>query len=139
VETVVTDYYGVVAAERKLASAQQGVREAQQFLDITRQEEAGGEVAHSDVVKAQIQVNQRVRDAQEAELTLLKSRMGLSVLLFPDFRDVFSLIDDLQLAVPLPALAEFSAVAASGANPDVRAAVAAVQQEASGIGIARGS
>jgi outer membrane protein TolC len=71
VATIVTNYYTLVAAERKLASAQQGLREAQQFLDITRRQEAGGEVAHSDVVKAQIQVNQRARDAQEAELNVL--------------------------------------------------------------------
>jgi len=36
-----------------------------QFLDITQKQERGGEVAHSDVVKAQIQVSQRTRDAQE--------------------------------------------------------------------------
>src|SRR5437763_12214400 len=82
VATIVTNYYTLVAAERKLASAQQGLREAQQFLDITQRQEAGGEVAHSDVVKAQIQVNQRQRDEQEAELAVLKSRLGLSVLVF---------------------------------------------------------
>ena len=68
VATIVQNYYGLVAAQRKLASAQQGLREAQQFLDITQKQESGGEVAHSDVVKAQIQVAQRTRDAQDAEL-----------------------------------------------------------------------
>ena len=38
----------------------------------------GGEVAHADVVKAQIQVAQRQRDAQEAALNALKSRLGLA-------------------------------------------------------------
>ena len=60
----------LVAAQRKLASAQQSLREAQQFLDITQKQESGGEVAHSDVVKAQIQVAQRLRDAQDAELAV---------------------------------------------------------------------
>ena len=57
VATIVQNYYGLVAAQRKLASAQQSLREAQQFLDITQKQESGGEVAHSDVVKAQIQVD----------------------------------------------------------------------------------
>ena len=86
VATVVQDYYGLVAAQRKADSAQQALLETQRFLDITRRLESGGEVAHSDVVKAQIQVAQRTRDAQDAELAALKSRLGLSVLVFPDFR-----------------------------------------------------
>ena len=138
VATVVTNYYGLVAAARKLASAQEGLREAQDFLKITQQQEAGGEVAHSDVVKAQIQVNQRARDLQEAELTLLKSRLGLSVIVFPDYRAEFAVVDDLQNVVPLPALSDVNA-AAVGASPDVRAAEASVQQETSGVGIARGA
>ena len=96
VATIVQNYYVLVASQRKLASAQQALREAQQFLDITQQQESGGEVAHADVVKAQIQVAQRTRDAQEAELAVLKSRLGLSVLIFPDFRDTFTVVDDLQ-------------------------------------------
>src|ERR1700681_4776001 len=87
VATIVQNYYTLVAAVRKTASAQQSLREVQQFLDITQKQESGGEVAHADVVKAQIQVAQRTRDAQDAELTVLKSRLGLSVLVYPDFRD----------------------------------------------------
>ena len=138
VATIVTNYYTLVAADRKLASAQQGLRESQQFLEITRQQEAGGEVAHSDVVKAQIQVNQRVRDVQEAELTALKSRLGLSVLVFPDYRDQFSVVDDLQNVTALPGLTDVTN-AALGYSPEVRAAEASVQQEASGIAVARGA
>ena len=69
VATIVQNYYTLVAAQRKATSAQQGLTEAEQFLDITERQERGGEVAHSDVVKAQIQVAQRRRDAQDAELT----------------------------------------------------------------------
>ena len=68
VVTVVQSYYGLVAAERKVQYAQQSLREAQQFFDITQKQEQGGEAAHSDVVKAQIQLEQRQRDAQEADL-----------------------------------------------------------------------
>ncbi len=46
VATIVQNYYALVAAQRKLASAQESLREAQQFLDITQKQESGGEVAH---------------------------------------------------------------------------------------------
>jgi outer membrane protein len=137
VATIVTNYYTLVAAERKLASARQGLLEAQQFLEITQRQEAGGEVAHSDVVKAQIQVNQRLRDEQEAELAVLKSRLALSVLVFPDFRDQFTVVDDLQQIAPLPPLGEMKATAVAS-SPDVRAAEASLQQETFGVGVARG-
>ena len=137
VATIVQNYYGLVAAQRKLASAQRSLSEAQQFLDITQKQESGGEVAHSDVVKAQIQVNQRMRDAQDAELAVLKSRLGLSVLVFPDFRDAFSVVDDLDAMLPLLPLAELRSSAATN-SPDVRVAEASVQQESFGVGVARG-
>ena len=137
VSAVVQSFYTAVAAARKLVSAQQGLREAQQFLDVTQRQEAGGEVAHSDVVKAQIQVQQRQRDAQDAELNALKTRLGLSVMLFPDYRETFDLADDLQLDAPLPSLDAVKSIAI-GANPDVRAAQAGVQQATSDIGVARG-
>jgi outer membrane protein TolC len=137
VSTIVTNYYTIVAAERKLVSAQQSLREAQQLLDITQRQEAAGEVAHSDVVKAQIQVNQRLRDAEEAELTVLKSRLGLSVLIFPDFRDQFTLVDDLEDVGPLPPVGIVRA-SATTASPDLRVAEASVQQETFGASVARG-
>ena len=137
VATIVQNYYTLVASQRKFASAQQGLREAQLFLDITRKQENGGEVAHSDVVKAQIQVGQRTRDAQDAELAVLKSRLGLSVLIFPDFRDTFSVVDDLQTMAPLLSIEDLKASAAAS-SPDLRVAEAAVQQETLGVGVARG-
>src|SRR5207344_3073050 len=132
VATIVQNYYGLVAAQRKVASAQQALIETQKFLDTTRRLEAGGEVAHSDVVKAQIQVTQRTRDAQDAELAVLKSRLGLSVLVFPDFRDAFSVVDDLAILTPLLPLVDIRASAVSN-SPDVRAAEASVQQESLGV------
>jgi outer membrane protein TolC len=137
VATVVQNYYTLVAAQRKAASAEQSLREAQQFLDVSQRQENAGEVAHSDVIKAQIQVAQRRRDAQEAELTAVKSRLGLAVLVFPDFRENVAVVDDLQEIVPLPPLEGLKATA-TGASPDVRSAEASVQQGLSDIGAARG-
>src|SRR5439155_8847714 len=137
VATVVQNFYTVVSSARKLASAQQSLREAQELLDITQKQEAGGEVAHADVVKAQIQVEQRLRDLQEAELTALKGRLGLSVLVYPDFRDQFTVVDDLQTITPLPPMSDVT-TAATQSNPDVRAAEASVQQFTADISAARG-
>jgi outer membrane protein len=136
VATIVQDYYSLVAAVRKATSAQQGLTEAEQFLDITERQERGGEVAHSDVIKAQIQVAQRRRDAQDAELTAEKSRLALSVLIFSDYRDTFAVVDDLEQATPLPALQDVKTRAANN-SPDLKAAQAAVAQESFGVWSAR--
>jgi outer membrane protein TolC len=137
VATVVQNYYALVAATRKAGSARQSLQEAQQFLTVTERQEAGGEVAHSDVVKAQIQQQQRQRDAQDAELIALKARLALSVLVFPDFRDTFTVVDDLQDVAALPPLDDIKAKA-TGSSPDVKAAEATVQQDQSDVNVARG-
>ena len=136
VVTVVQSYYGLVAAERKLHYAQQSLREARQFFDITQKQEQGGESAHSDVVKAQIQLEQRQRDTQEADLAVEKSRVGLAVLLFPDFQQDFDVVDDLASESKLPAFPEVQTLAARN-NPDIRAAQAGVEQEKWGVSSAR--
>jgi outer membrane protein TolC len=138
VATVVQDYYALVAASRKVESAHLGLAEAEQFLEITQRQEQGGEVAHSDVVKAQIQVAQRQRDAQDAELAALKSRLALSVLVFPDYRENFTVVDDLQNVPQLPPL-ESVKTKATESSPDVHAAEATVRQASSSVTSARSS
>ncbi|HEY6969589.1 MAG TPA: TolC family protein [Candidatus Angelobacter sp.] len=120
VVTVVQAYYGLIASQRKYASTQQAAGEAQRFLDISQKLEKGGEVAHSDVIKAQIQFQDRQRDLREAQLAMEKSRLDLAVLIFPDFNENFTVVDDLDLAPPLVSFDEF-AKAAQAKNPDVRA------------------
>jgi outer membrane protein TolC len=124
VVTVVQSYYGLLAAQRKYASAQQAATEAERFLNISQKLEQGGEVAHSDVIKAQIQFQDRQRDLREAQLAMDKSRLALAVLLFPNFNQNFTIVDDLDLAPPLQSFDEFEK-AAQTRNPDVRAASAA--------------
>jgi outer membrane protein TolC len=126
--TVVANFYGMAAADRKLANGRQSLTEARHFLDITEKQEKGGEAAHADVVKAQIQVEQRQRDAQGAQLALDKARLEFSVLLFPDFRQDFSVEDDLETARLLPAFPEIQAMAASN-NPDIRVAQATLAMQ----------
>ncbi len=126
VVTVVQGYYGLIAAQRKYATMQQAAAEAQRFLALSQKLENGGEVAHADVIKAQIQSNDRQRDLREAQLAMDKSRLDLAVLLFPDFNLNFTLVDDAQLAPPLMSFEDFMK-AAENRNPDVRASSAGFQ------------
>ena len=136
IATVVQNYYGLVSAQRKYANAQLSLREAGQFADITQKQEQGGEVAHADVVKAQIQLAQRQRDAQEAQVAIEKARIGFAVILFPDFRRDYSVVDDLQTMPALPPFEQVQGLASKN-SPDIRAAQSAVRQETLGITVAR--
>jgi outer membrane protein TolC len=127
VVTVVQSYYAVAAAQLKLEAAKKTGDEGDRFFKLTQELEKGGEVAHSDVIKAELQMQDRRRQLLEAQLGLLNARLDFAVLIFPDFNDNFELAEDLHAAVPLPALAEVQQRAARD-NPDVRAALAAVQQ-----------
>lgn len=126
VVTVTQSFYGLVVAQRKYATAQRAQAEAARFLDVSQKLENGGEVAHADVIKARIQAQQQQRDLQEAQIAMERSRLDLAVLLFPDFNQDFTVVDDLQTPEPLPTFAE---VEASGKknNPDLRAALAAYE------------
>lgn len=126
VVTVMQNYFSVAAAEQKLVTARRTSEEGNKFLELTKDLEKGGEVAHSDVIKAELQKQDRHRQFMEAQLAVLNARLDLSVLLFPDFNDNFELADDLHTDVPLPPRAEFEAQAAHE-NPEIRAALASVQ------------
>jgi outer membrane protein len=126
VVTVVQGYYSVAAAEQKVEVAKRAAAEGEQFLKITQELENGGEVAHADVIKAELQMRERQRQLREAELGLLNARLDFSVLIFPDFNDNFEIAEDLHAAVPLPTLPEVQERAARD-NPDVRAALEAVK------------
>ena len=125
--TVAQAYYGYVAAQRKYATVQRAMEEAQRFMDITQKLEKGGEVAHSDVVKARIQYQQQQRDLREAELGMNKSRLDLAVLIFPDFTENFAVVDDTTTSEALPTFEEVTTLGARN-NPELRAAQAALRQ-----------
>lgn len=137
VVTVVQSYYSLAAAQQKLQSAQKAGEEGDRFFKLTQDLERGGEVAHSDVIKAELQMNDRRRQLQEAQLTYLNARLDLAVLLFPDFNENFEVADDLHSPVPLPTLGEVQQQAARE-NPDVRAALEAVRAAGADVTGARG-
>jgi outer membrane protein TolC len=127
VVTVVQAYYGYVVAQRKYATAQKAASEADHFLGISQKLQNGGEVARSDVIKAQIQNQQQQRVLQGALLGMNKSRLDLAVLLFPNFEENFSVVDDLRLPDPLPTFVEVQAAATKN-NPELRVALASLRQ-----------
>jgi len=136
VVTVVETYYGVAASARKLDVAQKADDEGDRFLKLTNDLEKGGEVAHSDVIKAELQANDRRRQLQEAKLALLNARLDLAVLIFPNFDENYELADDLHAPVTLASSDEVEARAARD-NPDIRAALETVNAASHGVSAAR--
>ncbi|MBV8893919.1 MAG: TolC family protein, partial [Acidobacteria bacterium] len=136
VVTVTKAFYTLIAAQRKYASAQEVVSHAQRFLDDTRKLESGGEVAHADVVKAQLQLNQQQVVLQEAELAMNNAHLALAVLLSPTFDQNFTAVDDMDHAPALPGLPEVKDLAARG-NQDIRAALETLRQAKADVTIAR--
>ncbi len=134
--TVVREFYGLLAAQEKTRSTLAAANEAQRFLDNSRKLEQGGEVAHSDVIKAQIQANDQQRAWQDARLGEQNARLSLAVLLFPNFFQDFSLVDDLAAAPALPPIAEVQQMAQKN-NPDLSAAFAALEVADHEVTVAR--
>jgi len=132
VVTVTQGYYGLASAQQKVETAKRNAYEGDRFFKITQDLEQGGEVAHADVVKAELQMRERQRALQEAQLGFLNARLDFAVLIFPNFEDNFEVADDLHAAVPLPTIAEVQERAARD-NPDLRAALATVQESNHGV------
>lgn len=126
VAVVTQAYYSVLAADRKLQAAQEAAQEAQNFVNLTKKLESGREVAHSDVLKAELQLEQRQRDQADATLAATEAREALGVLLFPDPTTPYALADPLSATAPLPDENQVRALAGV-ANPELRSAMADVK------------
>lgn len=136
VVTVVQAYYGYLVSQRKYATEQQAFAEAERFFSITQKLEKGGEVAHADVIKAQIQYQGQERDLQQAELEMNRSRLELAILVFPDFNENFSVVDDLGQPAPVPTFEEVQQ-AGTRNNPDLRAAIFSMRAATQEVSAAR--
>jgi outer membrane protein TolC len=118
-------YYGAVIAQRKYATAQRAAAEATHFMDLSQKLEKGGEVAHSDSIKAQIQAAQQQRAMQDAQVEMDRSHLELAVLIFPNFNQNFTTVDDLDNVESVPTFEEAEAHAGKE-NPQLRAALASM-------------
>ncbi len=125
VATVVNLFYASLAADHKVAVAQRAADEAIGFSALTQQREAARESAHADVVKAELQKQQRDRDLADAILQAQKSRLELAVLLFPDPRSPYTLAV-AAIPPPLATRAEVEA-AATHLNPELQSALSSLR------------
>jgi outer membrane protein TolC len=134
--TVVQDFYAVAVAERKAASAAAALQDAEHFLDITQKQEKGGEAAHADVIKAQLQRDQRQRDLSDAQVAVEKAKVTLGVLIFPDVTRDFDVADDLESAPALESFDQFRSEA-TVSSPDLQVAQSSVLQAREEANVAR--
>ena len=117
-------FYGVASADRRVGVADRAATEAASLTKLTQQREAAREVAHADVLKAQLQQQQRDRDLADARVEAQKARLELAVLLFPDPRAEYTLaVPDAP--APVPARADVEAALAKR-NPDLESALASL-------------
>jgi outer membrane protein TolC len=120
-------FYGLVVAQRKYATAQQGLDQSKHFFDITQAAERQGQSAHSDSVKGEIQYRLQQQAFDEAKLAMEDARLSLAVMLFPALNENFSVVDNLDSAQALPPFGEVQAMAEKE-NPDMRAALETQRQ-----------
>ncbi len=132
--TVIGLFYNSIAAQGRIAVQQRATNEAQDFVKQTQQREAEREVAHADVIKAQLTLQQRQRDLADAQLQVHKSRLDLGVLLFPDPRSPYSVV--VPAATPLPTSSEVEAAAAAN-SPELKSALATLRSKNIDITAAR--
>ena len=130
-------YYGLASADHKLANAQQALAEAADFTNLTTEREQAREAAHADVLKAQLQQQQRERDFTDAKLAADKSRLELGVLLFPDPRTPYVLAITAAVA-PLASREDVDQAAARN-NAELKSALAAMSVSNADVMAARGA
>lgn len=135
VSAVVSLYSQVSATDIKRSLLTEALQEASSFTDLTEKREAVREVAHADVVKAQLQQQQRRRDLSDAEVAADRARLELAVLLFPDPRTPYSTQMPDAPAV-LPTHDEVYRLALAN-NPEIRSALADVRGSNAGVISAR--
>ena len=115
-------FYAASASGRKVSVAERAASEAASLTTLTQQRETAREVAHADVVKAQLQQQQRDRDLADARLEAERGRLELAVLLFADPRTPYTLaVPDAPPSVP--ARADVEAALATH-NPELASALA---------------
>ena len=135
VAAVTSLYYGVVAAESKLSIAERARGEAADFTALTGKREQAREAAHADVVRAQLQQQQRERELSNARVAAEKARLELGILLFADPRTPYWPAPETSVA-PLAERAEAEEAAAKN-NPELKSALSALKMSNDNVLAAR--
>lgn len=125
VTAVVRLYYSAIASDTKLTVARHAASEAAGFTTLTQERERAREVAHADVVKAELQQQQRQRDLSDAGVAAERAHLELSTLLFPNPLTPYT----LEPPAASTALVSFQDVQAEAAknNPEMKSALAAMK------------
>jgi outer membrane protein len=134
VRRVVQEYFGLLAAQNKLEVARQALAEADGFVALTQKLEGGREVAHADVVKAELVQQQRQREWQDSSLEAQRAGLDLGTLLFADPRTPYSLAPSGPEALAAEPAIE---AAAAENNPDLRSALEALRAAHAAVQAAR--
>ncbi|MGB0124773.1 MAG: TolC family protein [Silvibacterium sp.] len=135
VVTVAAAYYTLVAEESSVRVAQRAEDEARSFVELTEKLEKGREVAHADVVEANLQLQQRQRDLADAQLAAEKARLELGVLVLSDPRVPYRLADSDLVTPALPSRDDSEAAAAKN-NPELKSALAALRMSREAVSAA---
>ncbi len=120
--TVVGLFYSSLSAERRVAIAQRAATEAASFTTLTQQRESARESAHADVVKSQLQQQQRDRDLVDSRVQTSRAKLDLAVLLLPDPRTPYTISAPDTPPAP-PSRADVEAALARR-NPELQSALA---------------
>jgi outer membrane protein TolC len=134
--TVTRAYYALVAAQRKYAASQEAAQQAQRFLTASEQQQRLGQVAQSDVIKAQISAGQQQQSFRDAALAMDNARLALSVFLFPTLNENFTVIDDATAGPALPPFGDVQTMAERN-NPDLRVAGEALRAAGQDVRLAK--
>ena len=119
--TVVQAYSNYYGAQGKLATAEETLDSAQNFLKTTQERQKNGDAAYADVLKARIQADDIESAVSNASMVLEQSRIALALLIFEDVNQLYELVDDPSKALSLPPREDAQAHA-SVSNPELDAA-----------------
>ncbi len=131
VATVTSLYYSVSAAQQKAKLQEEAFAEASDFTSVSQKRESAREVVHADVVKAQLQMQQKQRDLSDAKFAADKAHLELGVLLFPDPRTPYVTAEP-DASTAMPTREEVNQLASKN-NPEIRSALAEVSAANAGV------
>jgi outer membrane protein len=131
---VVGLFYNFIAAQSRIAIQQRAAGESDNFVTQAQQREVEREVAHADVIKAQLTLQQRQRDLADSQLQLQKAQLDLGVLLFADPRSPYAVAPSVSTDLPDRATVESDA---ANNNPELKSALATLRLKDADVTTAR--
>jgi outer membrane protein TolC len=136
VQAVIESYYGLALATAQRSAAEQNLRAAEEFEQITSLLLSGGEVASVDLTRAQLQTIERRDELERAKANEAVAAGSLRILVGYDFTRTIS-TTDLALAAPVAAEVQQFKVSDISSRPEFTQFEAQVRAAKQEIRIAR--